>query len=152
MRGNSHVRCETGEKTEITSRSYLSSQSYISAEFFKLLTFGLPGVGNFEELLVILREWKVQKLIVAFDMDTLQKTDNSDKAQKKQENLFAILQRFAFEAMKIGVAVHLWTWNLTDGKGLDDLINNKKLPIEFDLRTNKQRGVTLDTVHYVAKI
>lgn len=71
MRGNSHVRCETGEKTEIASRSYLSSQAYISSKTFGLLVVGLPGAGNYEEFLMRLQEWKyVKKLITAYDMDT----------------------------------------------------------------------------------
>lgn len=147
MRGNSHVRCETGEKTEITSRSYLSSQAKISAKSFNVFAAGLPGAGNFNEILQLIPKWNIQKLIIAYDMDTLQRSDNSSESLKKQATLMEIVNRFAIEVSKLGVQSVIWTWNLKDGKGLDDLVYNHKLPIEYNLITKRQRAVTLDTVH-----
>lgn len=122
-------------------------KSYISAKFFGIPTIGLPGAGNFELLLPLLKHWNVKKLIVAYDMDTLQREDDSLKAQKKQANLFQIVRNFTNEVAALGVNTCIWSWNIHDGKGLDDLVLNRKLPIEFNLRTGTQRGVSMQTIH-----
>lgn len=119
----------------------------ISAKTFNVFAAGLPGAGNFNELLKLIRKWNIQKLIIAYDMDTLQRSDDSEESVKKQATLMEIVNRFAIEVAKLGVHSVIWTWNLEDGKGLDDLVHNRKLPIEFNLTTKSQRAVTLDTVH-----
>ncbi|MFJ7982152.1 DNA primase [Lysinibacillus xylanilyticus] len=77
----------------------------------------------------------------------LQRQDDSEESVKKQATLMDIVNRFAVEIAKLGVNSVIWTWNLNDGKGLDDLVHNRRLPIEFNLKTRRQRAVTLDTVH-----
>lgn len=119
----------------------------ISAKTFNVFAAGLPGAGNFNELLKLIRKWNIQKLIIAYDMDTLQRSDDSKESVKKQATLMEIVNRFAIEVAKLGVDSVIWTWNLNDGKGLDDLVHNRKLPIEFNLKTKRQRAVTMDTVH-----
>lgn len=119
----------------------------ISAKTFNVFAAGLPGVGNFNEILNLIPKWNVQKLIIAYDMDTFQRSDNSSESVKKQATLMEIVNRFANEVAKLGVDSVIWTWNLNDGKGLDDLVHNRKLPIEFNLKTKRQRAVTFDTVH-----
>lgn len=122
-------------------------KSKISAKVFNAPVVGLPGAGNFEHLLPLIKKWNVQKLIICYDMDTLQREDESLKSQKKQASLFQIVSNFTVEVAKLGVEAVIWTWNLKDGKGLDDLVLNNKLPIECNLRTGKQRGVTFETIH-----
>lgn len=119
----------------------------ISSKTFNVFSVGLPGLGNFNGLLQCIRKWKIEKLIIACDMDTLQRADDSEESVKKQATLMEIVNRFAIEVAKLGVNSVIWTWNLNDGKGLDDLVHNCKLPIEFNLNKRTQRAVTLDTVH-----
>lgn len=119
----------------------------ISAKTFNVFAAGLPGAGNFSELLTLIQKWNIEKLIIAYDMDTLQRSDDSKESVQKQATLMEIVNRFAVEIVKLGVESVIWTWNLNDGKGLDDLVHNRKLPIEFNLKTKRQRAVTLDTVH-----
>lgn len=119
----------------------------ISAKTFNVLAAGLPGVGNFSQLLKLIQKWNIEKLIIAFDMDTLQRKNDLEESVKKQATLMDIVNRFAIEVAKLGVESVIWTWNLNDGKGLDDLTQNCKLPIEFNLRTKRWRAITLDSVH-----
>lgn len=80
-------------------------------------------------------------------MDTLQREDNSLKSANKLATLLEIVRSFAVEVTKLGVETVIWTWNLAHGKGLDDLVLNGKLPVEFNIKTGVQRAVTLNTVH-----
>ncbi|MFG3613432.1 DNA primase [Rummeliibacillus stabekisii] len=95
----------------------------------------------------MIKQWGVKKFIIAYDMDSLQREDDSIKSAKKQKNLFTILQSFATEVMKLGVDCCLWTWNMSDGKGLDDLLLSNKLPIEINLRTGTKKLVNLKELH-----
>lgn len=119
----------------------------ISAKAFNIPVAGLAGAGNFESLLPFIQKWGVKKLVIGYDMDTLQKQDDSLKSAKKLATLFEIVRNFAIEVTKLGVETVIWTWNLADGKGLDDLVLNGKLPVEFNLKTGVQRAVTLNSVH-----
>lgn len=119
----------------------------ISANLLSLNVWGAPGVGNFRDMLPMIKQWGVKKFIIAYDMDTLQREDDSIKSAKKQQNLFTILQSFATEVMKLGVDCCLWTWNMSDGKGLDDLLLSNKLPIEINLRTGTKKLVNLKELH-----
>lgn len=121
-------------------------KSNISANVFGVPVIGLPGAGNFKELLPLLKKWGVKKLIIAYDMDTLQKDNDSLKAQKKQENLFTLVKNFSLEVMQTGVTTCLWTWGISDGKGLDDLVYNRKLPAEINLNTGGKRPVTFANI------
>lgn len=118
-------------------------KSQISANIFNRLVTGLAGIGNFRSLISEIKDLGVSKVIIAIDMDTLEKEDDSIKSEKKQKNLFNILKEFAAELLKLDVTCCLWTWNLQDGKGLDDLILNKKLPVEINLRTGQRQNVIL---------
>lgn len=135
----------------IPTRTLLATEgehkSKISAKTFNVLAAGLPGAGNFTALLPLIKKWNIQKLIIAYDMDTLQRPDESEKSYKKQAPLMEIVNRFAIEVAKLGVDCVIWTWNMNDGKGLDDLVHNRRLPIEINLRTQKKRAVTFNTVH-----
>ena len=83
-------------------------------------------------------------------MDSLKKNDSSEKSEKKQKNIFAKLQEFAKEVGALGIEVILWTWDIKDGKGLDDLLQGDKLPLEVDLRTGARKLVDLKELYLVA--
>lgn len=119
----------------------------ISSKAFGIPVVGLAGAGNFESLLPYIQKWGVKKLIIGYDMDTLQKADDSVKSAKKLATLFEIVRNFAIQVTQLGVESVIWTWNMSDGKGLDDLVLNAKLPVEFSLKTGVQRAVTLQTIH-----
>ncbi|MEX3625031.1 CHC2 zinc finger domain-containing protein [Viridibacillus arvi] len=119
-------------------------KSAISSNKLCLPVWGAPGVGNYREMLPMIKQWGIKKFVIAYDMDSLQREDDSDKSTKKQKNLFDILTEFAIEVIKIGVECCIWTWNMADGKGLDDLLLNNKLPIEVNLRTGTQKLVNLN--------
>lgn len=97
-------------------------------------------------MLPLIKEWDVEKFIIAYDMDTLQRVDDSDKSVKKQRTLFETLKEFAAEVLQLGVDVDLWTWNMNDGKGLDDLLLANKLPMEVNLRTGERKVVDLEAL------
>lgn len=107
---------------------------------------GAPGVGNFRDMLPLIKEWGVEKFIIAYDMDSLQRIDDSAKSAKKQQSLFETLKEFAAQVLQLGIDVYLWTWNLNDGKGLDDLLLANKLPYEVNLRTRERKLVDLNAL------
>lgn len=119
-------------------------KSYISADKLNIPVIGAPGVGNFKDMLPMLEAWDVKKFIIAYDMDSLQRLDDSDKSVKKQLSLFETLKVFAAEVLKLGIDTYLWTWNLNDGKGLDDLLLANKTPIEVNLKTGERKLVNLN--------
>lgn len=59
-----------GKRLRSQSRPYLSSQSQIAANKLKTTVIGVPGVGNFREVIPLIREWETKKFILAYDMDT----------------------------------------------------------------------------------
>ena len=125
-------------------------KSIISANHILATVIGIPGVGNFKDVLPLLKEWKTKKFILAYDMDSLKKNDSSEKSEKKQKNIFAKLQEFAKEVGALGIEVILWTWDIRDGKGLDDLLIGEKLPLEVNLRTGARKLVDLKELYLVA--
>ncbi|CEH28288.1 hypothetical protein AM501_24035 [Aneurinibacillus migulanus] len=112
----------------------------ISANHLQVPVVCVPGVGNYKEVIPLLQKWGVKKFCIAYDMDSLKK-EGSETG--KNEEVFRHLVALAKECLALGIEVVLWTWNIKDGKGLDDLLLNSKLPIEIDLRTREQRPVVL---------
>ncbi|MED0677519.1 CHC2 zinc finger domain-containing protein [Aneurinibacillus thermoaerophilus] len=104
----------------------------ISSNRLNLPFICVPGVGNYRDVVPLLQKWRVKKFCIAYDMDFL-----------KNKRVFQHLVAFAKECLILGIEVVIWTWNIKDGKGLDDLLLSNKLPIEIDLRTREQRPVTL---------
>ncbi len=125
-------------------------KAQVSANFLNVVLIGIPGVGNFEPVIPLLRDWGTKKFILAYDMDTLKREDDSLKSQQKQKRLFDILTEFAKEVMKLGIEVLLWTWDIKDGKGLDDLLQHRKLPFQINLRTGERKLVDLKQLYEVA--
>lgn len=121
-------------------------KSYISANIInKYPLIGIPGVGNYKDVLPTLMKWGVKKVAIAYDMDSfLKETTDSSSGVQKNEKVFLQLKNFAQELLSSsGIEVVLWAWNSSDGKGLDDLLLSHKSPIEIDLRTAKKTAVKI---------
>lgn len=125
-------------------------KSQVSANKLLATVIGVPGVGNFKDIIPLLKDWGTKKFILAYDMDTLKREDESKKSKDKQQKLFDKLTEFAKDVMKLGIDVYLWTWDIRDGKGLDDLLLANKLPMEVNLRTGERKLVDLNKLHQVA--
>lgn len=136
---------------EVVIGSEGEHKAQISANILKAIFIGIPGVGNFKDVLPLLKEWGTKKFILAYDMDTLKRDDDSEKAKDKQKKLFDKLTEFANEVIKLGIECYLWTWNIQDGKGLDDLLlESNKLPLEINLRTGQRKLVDLKELYQIA--
>jgi hypothetical protein len=142
--GNRRARCGPGEKVEIISKPYLSEQSNIASNRLNRLSIGLPGVGNFKEVIPFIIRWNVKKVVIAYDADSLYKEESING---KNEKVFEQLVKLSQELLHLDIEVAIWTWNCRDGKGLDDLLNNNKLPIEINLRTKERSPVTLKFIY-----
>lgn len=68
---------------------------------------------------------------------------SEQKIEGKNQQVFDHLVDFAKELLQLGIDVVLWTWNIQDGKGLDDILLSGKLPIEIDLKTRERRPVVV---------
>lgn len=112
-------------------------KSQISANILQKPIVGVPGVGNYRAMLPLLKKWAVDKLVIAYDMDSLKSDDGSGKNQQ----VFDFLVAFANETLKLGIEVCVWTWDPAHGKGLDDLLLNNRLPMEINLRTKERKMV-----------
>lgn len=77
----------------------------------------------------------------------LQSKDDTVEGLKKTQSLYNIVRDFSMEVAKLDILNVIWTWNITDGKGLDDIIANRKLPIELNLRNGSKRAVTFQNIH-----
>ncbi|MGE8081371.1 CHC2 zinc finger domain-containing protein [Peribacillus loiseleuriae] len=121
--------------------------SIISANKIGIPVTGAPGIGNFKDIIPLLKDWGSKKFIIANDMDILKREDDSEKSKKKQKTLMEKLKELATEVMKLDIEVLLWTWDIRDGNGLDDLLLQGKLPIEINLRSGAHKKVELSQLH-----
>lgn len=115
-------------------------KSYISASILKKLIIGVPGVGNWRDVIPLLNRWGIKKIAIAYDMDALKSTT---KANGKNQQVFDHLVEFANEALQHDIEVVLITWNLSDGKGLDDVLLSGKIPTEINIRTNERQPLQI---------
>lgn len=121
-------------------------KSYISANIIdQYPLIGIPGVGNYKDVLPALNKWGVKKVAIAYDMDSfLKDAAEGGNGVQKNEKVFLQLKNFAKELLSSsGIEVVLWAWNTADGKGLDDCLLAHKSPIEIDLRTSKKTLVKI---------
>lgn len=123
------------EKVVVTEGEHKSN---IAAKHLNLPVIGVPGVGQWRDVVDLIKEWGTKKLQIAYDMDSIQSVS---KAGEKNQAVFDHLVDFASAMLQHDIHVVLWTWNIHDGKGLDDLLLNKKAPIEIDLKTKSRRNV-----------
>ncbi len=115
-------------------------KSAIASNRLQMPVIGVPGVGNFKNVIPTIQRWGTKKFIIAYDTDSLYK---EEEVNGKNEQVFNQLVLFAQQLLQLGIDVVIWTWNVSDGKGLDDLLLNSKLPVEIDLRTKERRPVVL---------
>jgi len=116
-------------------------KSIITAKYTDQLVIGIPGAGNYKDLLPMIKKLGIQKLIVAIDIDAL---SDKEKETGKNEQVFKHLKDLSKQALQEKeLEVCMWIWNPADGKGIDDLILNEKLPVEINLRTNAKYSVKL---------
>lgn len=118
-------------------------KSFISANILNMPVVGVPGVGNYRDVLPALKRWGVKKVIVAYDADAFVAKEKDGKKTKNEE-VFKNLINFAKEIMDSdGIELVFWIWNIADGKGLDDVLMSGKLPIEVDPRTKARTPVAI---------
>ncbi|WP_240416568.1 CHC2 zinc finger domain-containing protein [Paenibacillus periandrae] len=111
-------------------------KSYICSDRLNMIVIGIPGVGNFRDVVPLLRKWGVKEAAIAYDIDAFY---NENKPTGKNEQVFKQLVSFGKELIsQEDIQTELWAWNPNDGKGLDDLLLNFKLPVVTDLRTNER--------------
>ena len=82
------------------------------------MTFlAIAGVNTWRSVFDVLKKMNVKQVNLAFDMDLL---ENPLVAQQ--------LKLFAQELKKQGFAANLAVWNPDDGKGIDDVLLNRRIP------------------------
>lgn len=118
-------------------------KSFIAANILKKPVVGVPGVGNYRDVLPALKKWGVKKVVVAFDADAFVGNEKDGKKAKNEE-VFKNLINFAKEILhNDGIELVFWIWNIADGKGLDDVLMAGKLPIEVNPRTQVRTPVAI---------
>ncbi|WP_161594320.1 CHC2 zinc finger domain-containing protein [Paenibacillus sp. CFBP13512] len=115
-------------------------KSTITANYTNQLVFGLPGAGNYQDLIPLAKRMQIKKLAIAIDTDAF-----VDKTKKQGKNVivFQHLQNMVTLCIKEDIEVVLWCWNPEDGKGLDDSLLNGVLPIEIDILTDDRKVISL---------
>jgi hypothetical protein len=83
-----------------------------------LPTIGVPGVGNWQGALQVLKALVAETVRVAYDADW---RDNPKVSRA--------LHDFARALQAAGFAIEVELWNLADGKGIDDLLAGGKTPM-----------------------
>lgn len=79
--------------------------------------FGLPGVQTYNLILPLIKQKKVKRVVLAYDIDAA--TNDYVKMH---------LFRFSKELSKLGVELYTSIWNADEAKGLDDLLHLKLIP------------------------
>jgi len=116
-------------------------KSYISSFRLQKVLIGMPGAGQYKDVIPMLKRWGTRKLAIALDMDALVA---KDKEGGKNKNVFEHLVEFSKQALEENdIEVVIWCWDPQLGKGLDDLLLSGKGPIEIDLRTRERRPVLI---------
>lgn len=80
--------------------------------------FGIPGAGAFSLLLQPLKELGCKHVVFAYDADVV----------KTPEVEMALEQCIEFFAKETDMAISLAMWDISQGKGLDDLLDNNLTP------------------------
>jgi hypothetical protein len=84
---------------------------------------GAPGVGNWKPCLVALKAMGATFVHLAFDADARTKPDVAEQ-----------LRACAGAMLREGFDVRVETWDLADGKGIDDLLAGGKQPVVLTAR------------------
>lgn len=88
-----------------------------------LKTFGdvvlaVPGVNSWRVLLPVIKRMEIKRINLAFDIDSME-----------NELVARQLKDCIVEVKKMGIEVYLAVWNQKDGKGIDDVLLNRKMPV-----------------------
>lgn len=80
----------------------------------------VPGVQQYKKFFPMLRKLNVKSVTIAYDMDMLTNKD-------VRNSVFKLIQAL----LKLGYKTRMAIWNLKDGKGIDDILNNPNCYIRF---------------------
>ncbi|WP_261381760.1 toprim domain-containing protein [Paenibacillus cremeus] len=118
-------------------------KAFYAASILRKPVIGIPGAGNYRDVLPVLKKWGVKKAVVAYDADAFI-TKDKDGQKQKNEQVFKNLIDFSKEILESdGIELVFWIWNIADGKGLDDVLMGGKLPMEVNPRTKTRVPVTI---------
>lgn len=116
-RANSVWITEGGLKADISAEHIEKVYSAEELSVIGSTVLAIPGVNTWRIAPSILEEMGVQRVNIAFDMDVM----SNEKVQYQ-------LKEFIVELKNQGYEVYLAIWNEHDGKGLDDVFINRRLP------------------------
>lgn len=113
-------------------------KAYICSEILDTLIIGVPGSGNFRDVIPLLKKLGVTEVYVAYDIDAFY---DEEKETQKNEYVHEHLRKFIIDLLsESSMNVYLLVWNHLHGKGLDDLLlQTKKLPMAINVRTNEEK-------------
>lgn len=117
------VECESAWLTEGALKGDIAIEQLQHALGNKLKEIGdvmlsVAGVNSWKIILPVIKKMKIKRINLAFDIDSM-----------KNEQVANQLKDCIVELKKIDIEVYLAFWNPIDGKGIDDLLLNKKIPI-----------------------
>lgn len=82
------------------------------------VALAVPGVSSWRILIPVIKKMGIKNINLAFDIDAM---ENSQVAQQ--------LKSCIVELKGMGISVNIAYWNPSDGKGIDDLLLQKKIPM-----------------------
>lgn len=77
----------------------------------------IAGVNSWRSVMPILKRLEVQHVNIAFDMDAIE-----------NPKVAFYLKQLAAELKKEGFSTNLAVWNEEDGKGIDDILSQRRYP------------------------
>ncbi len=111
-----HVPIYEGD-TQIVRVTEGELKADIATVLSRTLTVSVPGVASYRQAIPVLKELSAKTVLLAFDADA-----------RANQNVAGALSRAARAYAKAGYEVKLETWNMEDGKGIDDLLAIGKKP------------------------
>lgn len=102
-------------KADIAIEHICKAYSEDELEMLGKVMIGIPGVNNWRIAMSTIKNMGIKRANLAFDMDAMR----NDKVAYQ-------LKEFIKELKKEKIHVALVLWNISDGKGIDDLFSNHK--------------------------
>ncbi|MGF7035561.1 hypothetical protein J2T17_006594 [Paenibacillus mucilaginosus] len=91
-------------------------KSFISANYIQRPVIGVPGVGNYRDVLPALKKWNCKRVIIAYDADAFL-VKEQDGPKIRNQGVYRNLINFAKEILEAeGIELVFWVWNINDGK------------------------------------
>lgn len=116
-RANAVWITEGGLKADIAAEHIEKVYSPQEQQEIGSTVLGVPGVNTWKTIIPVLEEMGVKRVNIAFDMDVM-----------SNENVQYHLKEFIMYLKKKGYAIYLSVWNEQDGKGIDDVFINRRVP------------------------